>query len=115
MNQEELSRYRRHLLALRERLRDEIDRMAETVRTDARVEGEHDRAVSEAVDKEIELERTEEAIRRQVVEALTRIEDGTYGTCLECGAPIAPARLDVVPYTPYCIACERRHEQRASP
>jgi len=37
--------------------------------------------------------------------ALERIEHGTYGICVECGAAIAAARLDVRPEAALCIAC----------
>ena len=35
--------------------------------------------------------------------ALRRIENGSYGICLECGEEIGERRLDAVPYTSYCI------------
>lgn len=37
--------------------------------------------------------------------ALARIEDGSYGVCVACGADIAPKRLEVLPATPFCSAC----------
>jgi DnaK suppressor protein len=37
--------------------------------------------------------------------AITRLEDGTYGRCLRCGQPIAPARLEAKPAARRCIAC----------
>lgn len=37
--------------------------------------------------------------------ALGRLADGSYGTCLRCGEPIAEARLDVLPWTPVCRRC----------
>ena len=40
-----------------------------------------------------------------VIEALRRIADNTYGACLRCGEQIGPARLDVLPEAPMCIAC----------
>ncbi len=39
----------------------------------------------------------------EVALALGRLEDGTYGTCEECGVAIAPARLEAMPATRYCI------------
>ncbi len=42
--------------------------------------------------------------------ALERLENGSYGECLECGEAIAPKRLDAVPWTPYCIACQEKIE-----
>jgi DnaK suppressor protein len=37
--------------------------------------------------------------------ALARLEEGTYGRCVRCGNPIAPARLAALPATPTCIGC----------
>jgi RNA polymerase-binding transcription factor DksA len=37
--------------------------------------------------------------------ALARIDDGSYGSCVQCGAEIAPARLDLLPAAPLCSAC----------
>jgi RNA polymerase-binding protein DksA len=42
---------------------------------------------------------------RQIRAALQRIEDGSYGTCMKCGGPIAPARLEALPTATLCIAC----------
>lgn len=112
MSESELRHYRKRLLALRDRVTSEMPRLADTVLTDARAPGEHDTAVSESSDKELVLERAEEDIRRQVMQALQRIDDGTFGKCLTCGKPIGKARLDTIPYTPYCVACERAAEAR---
>lgn len=37
--------------------------------------------------------------------ALQRMEEGTYGICLECGEPIAHERLRLVPFAPLCARC----------
>lgn len=37
--------------------------------------------------------------------ALSRIHDGSYGRCVECDATIPMARLQAVPYTPWCVDC----------
>jgi DnaK suppressor protein len=39
--------------------------------------------------------------------ALARLDDGTYGTCARCGRPIAPDRLDALPWAAHCIECQR--------
>jgi DnaK suppressor protein len=48
---------------------------------------------------------------QQVRAALQRIEDGTFGYCIDCGKPIEPARLDAVPWTPYCREHQERHDK----
>lgn len=40
-----------------------------------------------------------------VVKALSKIDDGTYGTCERCGKAISPARLEAKPASAYCIEC----------
>jgi RNA polymerase-binding transcription factor DksA len=37
--------------------------------------------------------------------ALRRIEDGTFGTCVACGEPIATKRLEAVPHAARCHNC----------
>ncbi len=38
-------------------------------------------------------------------DALGRLEDGHYGTCLSCGLSIPMARLEILPQTRFCAAC----------
>lgn len=40
-----------------------------------------------------------------LLQALRRIESGTFGLCAECGAPIPVARLEVFPETATCVEC----------
>ncbi len=42
---------------------------------------------------------------RMIEAALDRIAAGTYGTCVTCGAEIGDARLDLLPFTPFCRDC----------
>src|SRR4051812_13958140 len=53
------------------------------------------------------LEERERSQLRQVLEALRRIEEGTYGACNGCGGPIPFERLLVFPETRSCTACSR--------
>ena len=110
MKDSDLKRYKAQLLAIRDRTRPEINRMMDVVLADANSIGEHDRKVSEAVDKELALENTEEAIRNAVIAALDRIEKGTYGVCQNCEKQIPLKRLNAVPSAPYCVDCERTLE-----
>ena len=45
-----------------------------------------------------------------VERALTRIEQGTYGECVRCGAEIAPKRLEARPEAALCFACASREQ-----
>ena len=110
MKKSKLNDYKKRLLDLRTRSRAELNRTIDVIAEDARPVGEHDRGKSESLDKEIEVERAEEQIHRQINEALARIEAGTYGCCQNCGGTIAAQRLDAIPYTSHCIECERSIE-----
>lgn len=48
---------------------------------------------------------TAQAEARRINAALARIDDGSYGVCVSCGEAISEARLDVLPYTPFCKTC----------
>ena len=45
-----------------------------------------------------------------IEEALDRIDDGSYGTCTGCGGSITAARLEAVPWTPFCVRCQQSVE-----
>lgn len=50
----------------------------------------------------------------EVEAALVRLEDGSYGTCADCGEPIGWPRLNAQPTAERCIACQEKVERRAS-
>lgn len=41
----------------------------------------------------------------EVERALTKLDDGSYGVCDECGGPIAEGRLEVHPWAVRCVGC----------
>jgi len=43
--------------------------------------------------------------------ALDRLNDGEYGTCVECEEPISPARLRALPEVQTCVRCQDRIER----
>ena len=43
---------------------------------------------------------------REIADALRRLEQGTYGTCMECEEPISVKRLNAVPWARYCVTCQ---------
>jgi DnaK suppressor protein len=48
----------------------------------------------------------ESALLRDVQDALGRVADGSYGTCLHCDEEIEPKRLDAVPWAKCCLRCQ---------
>ena len=56
----------------------------------------------------LKLKQTDAKILQAIEEALKRIDKGTYGICRDCGEPIAPARLNAIPWTRVCITCKEK-------
>ena len=48
---------------------------------------------------------------RKIDEALRKLNEGTYGTCEDCGEKIDEERLKILPFAIYCIDCQERKEQ----
>lgn len=46
-----------------------------------------------------------QAEMRAIKAALQRIEVGEFGVCVRCGGAISEARLDLLPFTPFCQEC----------
>jgi len=53
----------------------------------------------------------ESNLLRDVKEALRRIHEGSFGTCLECESAISPKRLAAVPWAACCIQCQEAAER----
>lgn len=104
-------------------LRAEVDRDMDKVRADQRenLAGASPDPGDESVASLIsDLDRAETSRDlselRQLDAAHTRIEDGSYGTCIECGRDIGFARLQVNPAAERCITCQTHYEKtHASP
>ncbi len=54
---------------------------------------------------------SERQLLQMVEGALSRIREGTFGQCISCGNEINPKRLEAVPWTRHCIACQEKLEQ----
>jgi len=113
MNQTELEKYKRMLQAkqaelsvgLRNNREDIAIQKTPDALDEVQLAGERELAIRT-------LDR-ESSLLRNVRGALTRIADGSYGTCLHCDEEIKPKRLEAVPWTKYCIRCQEaadRHE-----
>lgn len=50
--------------------------------------------------------------RAEVLAALARIEDGSYGRCVDCGDPVPEPRLEARPTTARCVPCQARRDRK---
>ena len=62
--------------------------------------------------QEQSIEVNEQALLTEVQQALKRIEQGAYGTCVDCGRPIPEKRLEAIPWAARDVECEARLEQK---
>jgi RNA polymerase-binding protein DksA len=69
---------------------------------------------TETYDRELDysLEENSDHILSEIDGALGRIDDGTFGTCSNCGKEIPVERLEALPWATLCIDCQRHQERR---
>ncbi|MBV9207453.1 MAG: TraR/DksA family transcriptional regulator [Actinobacteria bacterium] len=67
--------------------------------------------LSEA-DRTDALLHTARGQRDEVLAALARIDEGTYGQCVDCGDQIRPERLDARPDAARCVSCQAKLAKR---
>ena len=61
-----------------------------------------------------DLEEQEWVKLKQVEAALKKVEDGEYGICEQCEQEILETRLEIMPYTEFCIQCLSEIEKNTS-
>ncbi len=98
---EQLLAHRRDLLA---RYLGELDRAAEELSSGEPEVVEH---ATEQWDAQVltKLSEVDAVALGKIISALRRLENDTYGACLECGIAIEPARLHVLPEADACFDC----------
>jgi len=98
---------RARLVAERARL---LDGLAEgIVAPDQMTYGSQAAAASQVFEQQRDLAlRDRNQVHLEAVEAaLARLGAGTFGTCVRCGRPIAPDRLEALPWAAHCTDCQR--------
>jgi DnaK suppressor protein len=70
---------------------------------------------SDARDQEINVILTDRVRDKlaAIDDALSRIDDATYGMCEECGLDIAEGRLTALPFTRLCVSCQSDRERES--
>jgi DnaK suppressor protein len=114
MNERQRDYFRQKLLAWKEDILREAKETLQHLQDENQNHPDFaDRASSET-DRAIEL-RARDRQRKLIAkidDALTRIDDGTYGYCEETGEPISIKRLEARPIATLSIEAQERHERR---
>ena len=121
MTKQEILKYKKLLLKLREDVTGEISNIAkDNLKSQKESSGDlsgysfhmADMA-SDSYDRELSLNiaSEEQQVVYEIDEALKRIEDGKFGKCIECEKKVPLKRLNVIPYAKYCIQCQSKEEK----
>ncbi len=123
LSDEQLQSLRGRLEERRRELDDEIEKMIADIQamtadeqTEGGTGGNHPSDEANDVrdaEQSLTMQLDLEEMRRQVVAALNRMDEGTYGLCQLCGNPIDPERLDALPYAAYDIQHQAEMERNA--
>ena len=102
----EIERYRQQLMTKQQEVLNSLRRRGVSCR------GQIDPGVLDTIDESMFLQDKESLfaqtdrdtqLLREIQKALERIEEGSYGYCLEDGEPIREVRLSVIPWASYCV------------
>jgi len=122
MNKLELEKYKKLLIDVREAINGDINHIAkENLKSQKESSGDlsgysfhmADMA-SDSYDRELSLNIAggEQEVIYEIDDALKRMEEGKFGSCISCGKKIPQKRLNAVPYAKYCIQCKSKEEKK---
>jgi DnaK suppressor protein len=114
MSQKQLEYFRRKLMSWRAELVEESRETMSNLREEVRDVGDEAERATRETENSLEL-RTRDRYRKlikKIDQALTRVEDGTYGYCEETGEEIGIARLEARPIATLCLDAQERWEVR---
>jgi len=114
MGRDQLDHFRSILSNWKRDLMEEVDRTMTHMKDEAANPPDpNDRATLESeFALELRTRDRERKLIRKIEEALSRIEDGSYGYCVETGEPIGVKRLEARPVATLCIEAQERRERR---
>ena len=115
MDAKTLAKYKKLLLEEKQRL---INNTKSAIKTELALSpddlpDETDLAASEVNQNLVfKLRDRERQLLSKIDEAMARIEEGTFGTCMDCEENIEIRRLEARPVSTLCIACKERQEHK---
>jgi DnaK suppressor protein len=114
MSKEQLEHFRQILFSWKRDLMEEVDRTVSHMKDEAaNFPDPNDRATQEEeFSLELRTRDRERKLIRKIDEALKRVEDGSYGYCLETGEEIGIKRLEARPVATLSIEAQERRERR---
>jgi RNA polymerase-binding protein DksA len=121
MDKKKIDYYKKHLMKLKEKAVRDITNMSKDPGAQNGDSGDVSGHVlhmadvaTDMYDREFNLglASSERQVLARIDQALKRIEEQTFGTCLECKKPIPETRLKALPYVQTCLKCQEKLETR---
>lgn len=108
-----INEIKKELLKRKQELEEDLTRLSRERVSDGQVQDPGDQALSTTMENlRNSLQDTDLEEYNRINKALAKIEDGTYGTCADCGDPIAEKRLKSYPNATRCLSCQEAYEDR---
>jgi DnaK suppressor protein len=117
MEEKELGKYRRILIAMKREIENALDGLSEIANnpntTDSHYPDDPSYLSADEYEKvkSINIMNVDQSILELVDNALTKIENGKYGICELCGKVIEKGRLKAKPHSRYCVSCREKLEK----
>lgn len=124
MIKKELERFRKILLKKKENILKEIQHIERDTLSKSQRDASGDLSAytfhmadvaTDSFDREFSLgiaTNVQQKILYAIDEALKRIDNKTYGSCMACEKPISKSRLSAIPYASLCVSCQSKEEPK---
>jgi DnaK suppressor protein len=110
--QEALERVKKKLFDRKSEMIEDLDLLTKDRVSDGQVQDSGDEALTLTLEKlNTSLEQTEIDELRSIDDAISRLDKGEYGFCVDCSEPISSKRLETFPYAARCIVCQEAAEE----
>lgn len=122
INDKDLQQFKKILIEIRLRLNEEIRHINDDTLKQSSKDSAGDLSgyslhmadqATDNYDREflLSLANSEREVLHRIDEAIKRVEDKTFGTCLECPKSIPKTRLKAIPFAELCIECQEKREK----
>ncbi|MDH3348131.1 MAG: RNA polymerase-binding protein DksA [Desulfobulbaceae bacterium] len=114
MDSDRLVKFKEQLEAMKKDIISDVEQtLVEMTTHPGNIPDPNDRATFESDRNfELRLRSREQKLMSKIDEAIARIDEGTYGICLDCGEGITIKRLEARPVASFCIDCKTSQEQK---
>ena len=108
-----LAEIKQALITRRDALAEQLQKISTEKITDDQVQDPGDQALTSTMENlRSSLQDSELKEFKRIVRAIEKIEDGSYGVCIDCGGEVSQKRLDSYPNAARCLVCQEAFEDQ---